>query len=125
MKTLLRFLFASCVLAGAAFAAGAKQKTYYVSGTYDRVQPKTELVAKAVAEVSAKMKDAVNIQNADEADELIQIHFKRDGTYRINWDAYPSLNETHPFPRWDLDRQFHGPGSLREAEGKSGEMRDK
>lgn len=119
MKSLIRLLIASCALLGAS-ASIAANNTYTVVGYFDRNQPDPELVAKVAGEIAAKMKDLTAVRSEADADQIVQVLFKRDGTYRIYWDALPLMRngrryQEHDKPMIDLN-------VFRSAEGKSGQF---
>lgn len=122
MKTLLRLFLAGCAFAGAsaAFAAN-KAPTFKVVGYYERDQPKSELVAKAASEIGTKMKDFVAVKSEEEADQVVQVLFKQDGTYRIYWDALPlarSENRQRNFEKSAFDF-WTFPAESKNGEAKS------
>lgn len=90
MKTATRLFVAGLALGASCLACGANQeRTYAVIGFYEGRQPKPELVNQAAVEIGQKMKDRPAVAADAEADQVVQVLFKRDGTYRIFWDALP------------------------------------
>ncbi len=65
-----------------------KTKTYAVRGFFNGTKPAPALLEKAAVEIGAKMKGAVQVQNPDDADHVVQVLFKR-GTYKVYVDALP------------------------------------
>jgi hypothetical protein len=120
MKKLTSLLLATGVLLGASSALAAaaqKSRTYTVVGYYDRTQPKQELLTRAASEIGAKMKESVAVENQEDADQIVQVLFKADGTYRIYWDALPLAPQRKQFEKPLMDLNI-----FRTAEGKSGEF---
>ena len=91
-----RLLLCAALLLGltAATAAAAdattapKAKTYAVRGFFNGTKPAPALLEKAAIEIGAKMKGAVQVQNPDDADHVVQVLFKR-GSYKVYVDALP------------------------------------
>lgn len=77
-----------------------KAQTFAVRGFFDGTKPAPTLIEKAAAEIGAKMKGAVQVQNPDDADHIVQVLFKR-GTYKVYVDALP-INGVKlvPFADW-------------------------
>lgn len=90
MKTAIRLLFAGVACGATCLAFGAsKARTYSVVGFFEGRKPAQKLVDKAAVEIGRKMKDCTALPADTETDQVVQVLFKRDGTYRIYWDSLP------------------------------------
>jgi hypothetical protein len=90
MKNFRRLILSIVVLASISPARSAeKTRTYALIGYFDGAKPRTETIAKACTEVATRMKDVAPVASEEDADQIVQVLFKRDGSYRIYWDALP------------------------------------
>lgn len=69
-------------------ASASKPKTFAVIVFREGAKPSLELIGKAAEDISGKMKGLREVNNAEEADHIVQVLFKR-GQYKIYIDSLP------------------------------------
>lgn len=90
MKITIRMFIVGMTLGASCLAfASDKAETYAVVGYFEGRMPAQALVDKAAKEIGEKMKGLAALPTGADADQVVQVLFKRDGTYRIYWDALP------------------------------------
>lgn len=120
MKTIIRLIVAGSVFLGTCLAFGTvKPRTYAVVGYYKGRAPSTELVDLAAKEIGKKMTGAIPLTNPDDADQVVQILFQRDGKYVIYWDSLPleKTNLALDLPRYAMDRTLAFEAQMENATG--------
>jgi hypothetical protein len=120
MKTAIRLILAGSFFLGTCLAFGApKQRTYAVVGYYKGRPPSLELVGLVAQEIGLKMKNAVPIANAHDADQVVQIMFHKDGRYKIYWDSLPldMGRSSTDLQRYAMDRTLEFEARMENATG--------
>lgn len=98
---LLAALLLGFVASVHAAGSSAKTKTYAVLGFFDGAKPAQALVDQAAKEIGTQMTGAVQVDNLEEADHVVQVVFRRGG-YKIYVDALPYSNvASYPVTRRD------------------------
>lgn len=96
MKSLLRLAFAVCTLLGAT-AGFAADKKICVVAYQDRGSPSRDVVARALAEISAATGSTHFVQDEKTADQVVYVVFNNSkGSYRILQDREAAVAVAAP-----------------------------
>jgi hypothetical protein len=120
MKTIIRLIVAGSVFLTTCLVFGTvKPRTYAVVGYYKGRAPSTELVDQAAKEIGKKMTGAIPQARPEDADQVVQILFERDGRYKIYWDSLPleRSNIANDLQRYAMDRTLAFEAQMENATG--------